>query len=416
MDVAVIRPFRALRPRPDLAARVASPPYDVVDVTAARAMATGNELSFLHISRPEIDLPPGLNPYDDAVYGKGRANLDEFIGRGVLAHDHTPTLSIYRLSMGRHVQTGIAALAAVDDYETGVIAKHELTRPDKELDRTRHIDALEAQDEPVLLACHRNDEVEGVIARVVSRPPEIDVTTDDGVGHTVWVVSDPDDTARVTAAFAQVPRLYIADGHHRSAAAARVRQLRRQRGAGADGWRHHDGFLVVVFAADELSVMPYHRVVADLANHTPADLLARLDHSFEVTPVGGPPEPSHRHVIGMYLPGHWYRLGLRDGLVDHDDPVARLDVSVLQDNVLAPLLYVDNPRTDPRLGFVGGIHGTGELRRLVDSGSAAAAFALHATSVADLMALADDGRIMPPKSTWFEPKLRSGLFLHSLRD
>ena len=414
--MAVVRPFRALRPRAELADRVASLPYDVMDIEEARAMAAGNDLSFLHVSRPEIDLRDDVDPYDDAVYTQGRTNLDVFLERGVLVVDDVPTFSVYRQRMGDHVQTGIVAVAAVDDYESGVIAKHELTRPDKELDRVRHFDALEAQDEPVFLLSARHDDVEALIDEVTSREPQVDVVTDDGVGHTVWVVSDETEVARLTAAFAEIPRLYVADGHHRSAAASRVRAERRRRGIDGGGWRQHDGFLVVVFAADEPSILPYHRVVADLARHTPDDLLARLGDAFEVVPADGPPEPSMRHVIGMYLPGQWYRLAVREGRVDEGDPVARLDVSVLQDFVLAPLLQVGDPRTDRRLRFVGGIRGTSELERLVDSGDAAVAFAVHPTSVADLVALADEGQIMPPKSTWFEPKLRSGLFVHALQD
>ncbi|MDZ7578304.1 MAG: DUF1015 family protein [Candidatus Nanopelagicales bacterium] len=412
--MAFVLPFRALRPRPDLAARVAALPYDVMDVAEARAMAAGSDVSFLHVSRPEIDLPNDVDPYDDAVYAQGRANLDSFIERGALVTDATPTFTIYRQRMGDHVQTGIVGLAAVDDYESGVIARHELTRPDKELDRVRHIDALEAQDEPVFLLCPRHDEIEAVIAQVTAGVPDIDIVTDDGIGHTLWIVAGDDDLARVSRAFAQMPRLYVADGHHRSAAAARVRDLRRQRGLTGDGWQGHDGFLVVVFAADQLAILPYHRVVADLGGLTGGELLAQLERRFSVSPSDGPPSPSGRHVIGMYLPQGWYRLVLRDGQVDEANPVARLDVSVLQDFVLAPLLGIGDPRLDARLRFVGGIRGTGELERLVRAG-AGVAFALHPTSVDDLMALADEGRVMPPKSTWFEPKLRSGLFLHSLR-
>lgn len=414
--MAVVQPFRALRPRPELASKVASLPYDVMNVAEARAMAAGNAVSFLHISRPEIDLAADLDPYDDAVYAKGRANLEAFIDQSVLELDAAPTFSVYRQRMGERVQTGIVAVAAVDDYESGVIAKHEFTRPDKELDRVRHIDALEAQDEPVFLLCARQDAVEDLIAQVTLRVPQIDIVTDDGIGHTLWVVSDANEVTMLTAAFAQVPRLYVADGHHRSAAASRVRQLRRQRGTDERSWAPDDGFLVVIFAADELAILPYHRTVADLAGHTPQGFLAQLDDAFEITTVDGPPQPSVRHVVGMYLPAQWYRLALRDGRVDVADPVARLDVSVLQDLVLAPLLDVGDPRTDARLRFVGGIRGTSELERVVDDGECAVAFALHPTSVADLIALADDGRIMPPKSTWFEPKLRSGLFAHLLAD
>lgn len=414
--MAVVQPFRALRPPAALAQSVASLPYDVMNVAEARAMAAGNDVSFLHISRPEIDLAADIDPCDDAVYEKGRANLEAFIEQGTLVLDATPTFSVYRQRMGEQVQTGIVAVAAIDDYESGVIAKHEFTRPDKELDRVRHIDALEAQDEPVFLLCARQDAVEDVIAQVTRRVPQLDMVTDDGIGHTLWIVADANEVKLLTDAFAQVSRLYVADGHHRSAAASQVRELRRQRGTAERGWAHDDGFMVVIFAADELVILPYHRTVADLAGQTTEELLARLDDTFEVTTADGPPQPSVRHVVGMYLAGQWYRLALRDGRVDVTDPVARLDVSVLQDLVLAPLLNIGDPRTDARLRFVGGIRGTRELERAVDDGGCAVSFALHPTSVTDLIALADDGRIMPPKSTWFEPKLRSGLFAHILAD
>lgn len=386
-------------------------PYDVMDVAEARQLATGNEESFLHISRPEIDLGPEVDPHADAVYERGRQNLDSFLARGVLTSDPNPTFSVYQQRMGDHVQTGIVAIAAVDEYESGVIAKHELTRPDKELDRVKHISALGAQDEPVFLLSPRSDEVAAVITEVIASAPEIDIVTDDGIGHTLWVISDPTQLSRLEAAFAAVARLYVADGHHRSAAASRVREQYR----GDPQWQATAGFLVVIFAADELAVLPYHRAVADLAELGPAELLAALASRFVVTAVSGPPSPSRQHTFGMYLAGQWYQLDARPEFIDESDPVARLDVSILQDQVLAAVLGVGNPRTDARLRFVGGIRGTEELERLVDGGEAAVTFALHPTSVSDLIALADEGQLMPPKSTWFEPKLRSGLFLHSLR-
>lgn len=415
--MVAVRPFRALRARPDLADRIAALPYDVMDVAEARAMAAGNDVSFLHVTRPEIDLPDDVDPYDDVVYARGRAALDAFVAAGLLVRDQAPTFSVYRQTMGEHQQTGVVGLASVEEYESGVVARHELTRPDKELDRVRHVDALGAQDEPVFLLSARHLGVASVIASVVARRPEVDVVADDGVGHTVWVVSDPGEVARLEAAFAEIPRLYVADGHHRSAAAARVRELRRRRGLGVPATPDepgHDGFLAVVFAGDELAVLPYHRAVADLAGRTTEQVLDLLGDAFELSAADGPPTPSERHVVGVYLDRAWYRMVLRPGRVDESDPVARLDVSVLQDLVLGPVLHVTNPRTDPRLSFVGGIRGTGELERLVDSGTAAVAFALHPTSVEELVALVDAGQIMPPKSTWFEPKLRSGLVVHVL--
>ena len=416
--MVLVSPFRALRPAPSLAAAVASLPYDVMDVAEARAMADGDDVSFLHVTRPEIDLPDDVDSDDDRVHEQGRAALDALREAGVLELDAAATMSVYRQRRGDHVQTGLVLLASVDDYESGAVAKHELTRPDKELDRVRHLTALGVQDEPVLLLGARHPDIDTVVAAVVAGDPDIDIVTDDGIGHTLWVLDDADAIARAVAGFSALPRLYIADGHHRSAAAARLRELRRREGLGpsslpGDGLGH-DGFLAVVFPADELAVLPYHRTVADLAGRSVAELLDLLEESFEVSATGeGAPAP-HRHVIGMYAERRWYRLGLRQGRVDEFDPVARLDVSVLQDLVLAPLLHVGNPRTDPRLRFVGGVRGEGELERLVDAGAAAVAFAMPPTSVDDLVALADAGLIMPPKSTWFEPKLRSGLVVHPL--
>lgn len=419
--VAVLLPFTALRPPPDLADRVAALPYDVMDVAEARAMAAGNECSFLHVSRPEIDLPADVDPHADEVYEQGRRNLEQFVRQGWLAADPGATYSVYRQRMGDHVQTGIVGVAAVTDYESGAIAKHEHTRPDKELDRVRHIDTLGAQDEPVFLLYDRDAGIQAVIDRVVAGPADVHFVSDDGIEHTLWVVADAREIDRIREGFAHVRRLYVADGHHRSAAAARVRALRRERAAGTEGEQAHDSFLVVAFAGDDLQVLPYHRIVTDLAARSVDELLAGLAASFDVTAAAGPPEPTSRHVIGMCLPAGpagtaWFRLELRAGVVDEDDPVQRLDVAVLQDLVLAPLLGIGDPRTDARLRFVGGVRGTVELERLVGSGEAAVAFALHPTAVADLQALADDGMIMPPKSTWFEPKLRSGLFVHSLDD
>lgn len=409
--MALVRPFPAFRPRPELASQVAALPYDVMDVAEARQLAAGNDLSFLHVSRPEIDLAPEVDPHSEVVYQRGRQNLDRLLERGVLNADPAPTFSVYRQRMGQQVQTGIVAVAAVDDYEFGVIAKHELTRPDKELDRVNHISALRAQDEPVFLLSPRSPEVEAVITEVTGSAPEIDIVTDDGIGHTLWIVSEPTQIARLEAGFAAIERLYVADGHHRSAAAARVREQHRTDPA----WQAAADFLVVIFAGDELTVLPYHRAVTDLAGLTAADFLAALAESFSVSAVDNAPDPSQRHRLGMYLAGHWYQLDARAELVNESDPVGRLDVSILQDHVLAAILGVGNPRTDSRLRFVGGIRGTGELQRLVDDGEVAVTFALHPTSVSDLMALADEGQLMPPKSTWFEPKLRSGLFLHSLQ-
>jgi uncharacterized protein (DUF1015 family) len=412
--VVDVRPFQALRPPRELAARVSAPPYDVMDVDEARAMAAGNPDSFLHVSRPEIDLPPDVDPYAPEVYAQGRRALLDFVARGVLVRDAVPGYLVYRQQWRTTRQTGVVGCASVADYVSGVIRTHEHTRPDKEHDRIRHVDALAAHDEPVFLLSPRNDGIEAVVEQVTATAPAYDFTSDDGVGHTVWTVHDRDQVAALQAGFAAVPRLYVADGHHRSAAAVAVHRLRVGRLAeGMDGG-DDAAFLSVVFPADQVRILPYNRVAADLAGRTREDLLAALAEHFTVTATTGPVTPDRRHDIGMYLAGQWYLLRARPGLVDESDPVGRLDVAVLQHLVLDPLLGISDPRTDPRIRFVGGIRGTAELVRLVDAGSAAVAFSLHPTSVAELLAVADAGTVMPPKSTWFEPKLRSGQFVHAL--
>lgn len=412
--MATIRPFRALRPPRDRVADVAAPPYDVVDTAEARALAAGNPDSFLRVSRPEIDLPDDVDPHSAQVYRAARGALEDFVARGVLVRDAAPGLLVYRQRMtlparqgedGVTVtQTGVVGCASVAEYLDGTIATHEHTRPDKETDRTRHIEALEAHDEPVFLM-YRPDApgaaaVVAVVAAVAAREPEYDLVADDGVEHTLWTVTEAEGAALV-AAFAQVPTLYVADGHHRSAAAARVARELDAPGAAE--------FPVVAFPADELTILAYNRVVADVG--AAEAFLAALGGSFEVAAVGQAPAPA-RHEVGLYADGGWHLLRARDGVVDEHDPIARLDVSVLQDRVLAPLVGIADPRTDARIAFVGGIRGTGELERLVDSGAYSAAFLLHPTSPEEVMDVADGGEVMPPKSTWFEPKLRSGLFVH----
>ena len=404
-----VGPFRALRPAPGLAARVVSPPYDVVDVEEARAYAGGDPDSFLRVSRPEIDLPASVEPHSDEVYALGRANLDDFLARGVLVRDEAPTYSVYRQVMGDVVQTGVVAVVGVEDYDAGRVRIHEFTRPDKENDRVRHIEALDAQDEPVFLLSHRSADVDAVVGRVIAREPVIDLVARDGVGHTLWVVADPAEIEALHEAFAAVGDLYVADGHHRSAAASRVHAAR------GDQPGEHGSFLAVVFPIDDVHVMAYNRVVADLAGRDADGFLAALGRNFDVAPAAGAVVPSRRHELGVHLEGRWYRAVARDGVVDEGDPLARLDVSVLQDRVLAPLLGIGDPRTDARIAFVGGIRGAGEIERLVASGRAAVGFTLFPTSTVDLVAVADAGHVMPPKSTWFEPKLASGLFLHPLR-
>ena len=412
--MAIIKPFRALRPPRELAEHVAALPYDVMDVEEARTMASGNPNSFLHISRPEIDLPPEVDPHDDRVYRLGRSNLSEFIRRGILVQESQDCFYVYRQKMGALTQTGLVVCAGVDDYQSGVIKKHEHTRADKEEDRVRHIDELDANDEPVFYLFRSCREIEGIIEGVAAGKAEYDFTSDDGVSHALWVIDDSRQVQRLVTLFASIPRLYVADGHHRSAAAGRVRELRRTGNPSHTGLEEYNFFLTVIFPENQLHIMPYNRVVKDLHGRNIAEFIAQLGNTFEILPSPGPVAPAERHHFGMYLDGKWYRLHTRPACVNESDTVNRLDVSILQNNLLSPLLGIHNPRTDKRIHFVGGIRGTDELVRLVDSGEYAVAFSLYPTSIGELIELADQDQIMPPKSTWFEPKLRSGLFVHLL--
>ncbi|KAF0220157.1 MAG: hypothetical protein FD174_1396 [Geobacteraceae bacterium] len=413
--MAFIKPFKALRPKKEVAEKVAALPYDVMSVTEAREMATGNPFSFLHISRPEIDLPPHIDIHSEPVYLKGRENLEEFVRQGTLVQEQSDCYYVYRQKMGTVVQTGLVVCADVDDYQSGVIKKHEHTRADKEEDRVRHIDCLDANDEPVFYTYKHIPAVTRLIEGITGGEAAYDFTTDDGVTHTLWVVDAPEMISRLTAMFADIPTLYVADGHHRSAAASRVRDLRKAHNPAHTGREEYNYFLTVIFPDDEMNIMPYNRAVKDLNSLTVAEFITRVGEKFDITPVPAPFEPSRRHHFCMFLAGKCYELQAKPGSFAESDAVAGLDVSILQNNLLSPILGVRNPRTDQRIHFVGGIRGVGELERLVNSGDFQVAFALHPTSITELMELADADKIMPPKSTWFEPKLRSGLFVHLLR-
>ena len=412
--MAIIRPFRALRPPKELIEKVSALPYDVMNVAEACAMATGNPVSFLHISRPEIDLSSAVDPHDESVYVRGKVNLDEFIKQGVLAQDDQDCFYVYRQQMGAISQTGLVVCASVDDYQAGVIKKHELTRADKEEDRVRHIDYLDANDEPVFYLSRSCAEAEAIIAGVTGDQPEYDFVSDDGVVHTAWIIRDQTLIDRLVVLFAAIPNLYVADGHHRSAAASRVRDLRRDKNSGHSGTEEYNSFLTVIFPENQLNIMPYNRVVKDLHGCTASEFIDKVEINFEILPSPVPVIPVERHQFGMYLDGRWYQLHARPAHINEKDTVARLDVSILQNTLLSPLLGILDPRTDQRIHFVGGIRGNDELIKLVDSGEYAVAFALYPTSIAELIELADQDQIMPPKSTWFEPKLRSGLFVHLL--
>jgi uncharacterized protein (DUF1015 family) len=415
--MAIIKPFRAYRPPREVAPMVAAFPYDVMNTAEARDMAKGNEYSFLHISRPEIDLPLNTDPYSMGVYLKGRENLQKFIYNRTLVQEEIPCYYVYRQRMGSITQTGLVVCAGVDDYQSGVIKKHELTRADKEEDRVRHIDYLDANDEPVFYtyrSASGNRAIADQIEKIVAREAIYDFTTDDGLTHTLWVIDDQEEIARLTSHFAAIQYLYVADGHHRSAAASRVRELRRNGNTSHNGEEEYNFFLTVIFPDIEMNVMPYNRVVKDLNGHNIAEFMVAISRRFEISPVRQPLQPRNRHQFGMFLSGKWYELLPKEGSFDEADAVAALDVSILQDNLLSPVLGVRNPRNDQRIHFVGGIRGLEELERLVNSGEYEVAFSLYPTSVGELIELADAGKIMPPKSTWFEPKLRSGLFVHML--
>ncbi len=409
-----LKSFRGVRPAGEYAARIASPPYDVLNSAEARIEAEGNPLSFLHVVKPEIDLEPDVDVYDPRVYQQGAENLKRLVSGGYMIRDEKPCYYIYRQQMGEHVQTGLVACASVDEYERGLIKKHEFTRPRKEDDRTRHIETLNAQAGPVFLTYRKLPGMDDLIDQLTLQVPEYDFTSEDKIRHTFWTVSDPEDIDRLHAMIRQIPALYVADGHHRSAAACRVRAARKQRNSSHNGDEEYNFFLTVVFPHDQMLILPYNRVVKDLNGRTPEALLKAVSESFEVE-EREKFSPERPRIFSMYVAGKWYRLKAKPGTYQKDDPVESLDVSILQNNLLTPVLGIQDPRTDDRIDFVGGIRGLEELERRADS-EGGAAFALFPTSIDELMAIADAGKVMPPKSTWFEPKLRSGLILHSLAE
>lgn len=410
----LIRPFPGLRPNSDKAAEVAAPPYDVLDSNEARERASGKPWSFLHISKPEIDLPVGTDPYNPEVYAKGKENFDHMLGEGVLQQDSTPCYYLYRLIMGDHVQTGLVAAASVADYDTNRIRKHEFTRPDKEDDRVRQVDTLGAQTGPVFLTYKHNAVIDELVAKETATAPEVDIVADTGVRHSLWKLNDAAQLDLITSTFDAMNCLYIADGHHRSAAASRVAASRKSANPAHTGEEEYNYFLSVIFPDNQMQILDYNRVLKDLHGNSPEQFLAKLENAFTVEKTAGQCKPGKVNEFGMYLGGQWYRLTIKPDLIPQDDPVKRLDVSLLQDNLIGPILGITDQRHDKRIDFVGGIRGLQELERRVDSGEMAVAFAFYATSMAQLMAVADAGEVMPPKSTWFEPKLADGLVSHLL--
>jgi len=405
--VATIYPFRALRPRPADASRVAAVPYDVVNTDEARALAEGNPLSFLRVSRAELELDPGTNPYDEQVYERAARNF-EALRKTTLIVDDEPSVYVYRLRMGDHVQNGVAACVSLDEYDRDIIRKHERTRPDKENDRTRHMLALGAQTGPVFLTYRAAANIDGLVQRVTTGDPIAGFTAVDGVQHAIWR-ADGVERGALVSAFRRVPLLYIADGHHRAASAARARTALREQQPAAASDAEFSRMLAVAFPHDQVHILPYNRIVKDLGALTADSFLDAVRERFDVG--AGPATPAQRGELAMYFQGAWHRLRPRTA-PDPADAIGSLDVSILQDQLLAPVLQIMDVRTDRRIDFIGGARGTAELERLVDSGKAAVAFSLYPVSVADLMRVSDAGAIMPPKSTWFEPKLRDGLLIH----
>jgi len=404
------RPFRAGRPLPAIAAKVASPPYDVVSRDEAAELARGNPFSFLHVIRAEIDLPPDTNPYDPAVYAKARQNLDLLFREGTFERDPAPVVYVYELTWQGRSQTGVVGCLHIDDYASNAIRKHEHTRPDKEDDRTRHVLTLNAHAEPVFLAYAGQPFITRLTSTAQEAAPLFDFEADDGVRHRVWRVKDP---GPFVDGFRRVDPVYVADGHHRSASAVRAGQERRKANPKHTGDEEYNWFLGVLFPAGQLRILPYHRVVRDLNGLSADEFLTRLRIVGGLEPTTTP-LPDRPDVFGIRLGDAWYRLSMDPELIDARDPVRSLDASVLQEQVLGPILGIQDVRTDKRIDFVGGIRGVPELERRVASGEAAVAFAMHPVTFAQLMTVADGGGIMPPKSTWFEPKLRSGLFVHAL--
>jgi uncharacterized protein (DUF1015 family) len=404
--MSTLKPFAALRPKSELASQICELPYDVMSSEEAREMAAGNPLSFLHVSKPEIDLAPGTDLYSPAVYAKGKENFAKLISQGALKQDEKPHFYLYRQIMGKHSQVGLVAAASCEEYLKNIIKKHELTRVDKEDDRVRHIETLNSQTGPVFLTYRAIAAFDAFVTKKISEKPAVDFTAKDGVRHTSWNITSAEDVKFVESQFAQIPFLYIADGHHRSAAAGRV--FKSRNGAG-----HSAQFLSVIFPHNQMQILPYNRVLKDLNGHSPEQLIQKLASVFDITP-GGSPTPTRKHELALYFQGKWSTLAFKPQFTKTSDPIEGLDVTILQKQILAPVFGIDDPRTSKKINFVGGIRGTAELEKLVDSGEYVCAFSMFPTSIEDLMSIADAGGIMPPKSTWFEPKLRDAMFCHMI--
>lgn len=416
--MATFKPFKAVRPIPEKARDIASLPYDVMDSDEARIEVAKNPLSYIHVEKPEVDLPAGTSLYDPAVYAKAKENLYNYLLNGQMIQDTKPMFYVYRQVMDGRAQIGLVGLASVDEYMDGIIKKHELTRAAKEADRIKHVDACDAHPSPVFFTYRHQDIIDATVQKVMdSKAPDYDFSSDDGIEHSLWTMAKPEDIAIIQTAFAKLPYLYVADGHHRTASAAKVGLLRREQYPNFTGEEEFNFFMTVIFPDNQLKIFDYNRAVHDLNGLNKDEFMAKVQEQWLVEPVkqGVDIAPSKLHQVSMYLDGAWYFLSPKAGTWNADNVVENLDVSILQNNLLHPILAIEDPRTDNRIDFIGGIRGLGELERRVDSGREAVAFAMFATSMDELIGIADAGEIMPPKSTWFEPKLRSGLFIHLLK-
>ena len=412
--MSVIRPFKGLRPRPEYAAQVASPPYDVLSSDEARKLVKGNPNSFLRVNKPEVDFAPGTPIYSEQVYRRGKKNLGRLVNDGIMCRDGSPCFYLYRLTMNEQSQTGLVALISVEEYNNGKIKKHEHTRPEKVDDRANHIMYVQAQVGPVFSIFRCRLQIRAIFEKIIQDPPEYDFKSEDGVRHQMWVVADAELIDNLVSAFAGLAELYIADGHHRSAAAAEAARRLKEKNPSHSRQEHYNFFLNVIFPDDELRILPYNRVVKDLNGMTVAQLLERASEKFAVTPRPDPVVPNKNYRFGLYCDKKWFELEAKEGTYDTRSPSESIDSAVLSSNFLTPILGIENIRIDKRIDFVGGIRGVGELTRLVDSGRYAVAFSLYPASVEQLLRVADAGEVMPPKSTWFEPKLRSGMVVNLL--
>lgn len=412
--MAIFKPFRAIRPVAEKAAAVAALPYDVMNSDEAREMVKGNPYSFLHVDKAEVDLDKSIDLYDEKVYLKARENLDKLVTDGVCKEDATPCIYVYRQVMNGRSQTGLVGCTAIDDYINNVIKKHELTRADKEADRINHVDYCDANTGPIFLTYREDDFINNLVEKWKTEHEPVYDFVADGVGNTVWVIDCPETIAVLSEKFAAIDYLYIADGHHRAASAVKVGKMRREQNPDFTGEEEFNFFLAVLFPRNELEIMDYNRVMKDLNGYTSEEFMSKISEVFDVENVGKDAyKPETKHTFGMLLDGEWYKLTAKDGTFDPNDPVDQLDVSILQNKVIAPIFGIEDPRTDKRIDFIGGIRGLGELERRVNT-DMRIAFSMYPTTLDDLMDIADAGQIMPPKSTWFEPKLMSGLFIHKL--